>query len=202
MSKSKVSNMQYQQLFILLEKYGKISEKEKAMIKIYFEPLNIKKKTNLIKKNSICNKLFFVNKGLLRSFYIDHNGNEFTRRIAWENGFLTNMDSFRKNGIDNNETIECIENAEILQITKKDLDQLLSVSENLAKIYQLILEKYMAINIRGYHHLSTSMPLEKLIYFNKNFPTLKNRINDSILASFLSISRKTLIRTKSKLLFL
>lgn len=192
--------MKYQQLFILLEKYGEISEKEKEMIKIYFQPLDIKKKKILIEKNSICNKLFFVNKGLLRTFYIDNNGNEFTRRIAWESGFLTNMDSFRKNGIDNNETIECIENAEILQITKKDLDRLLSMSENLTKIYQIILEKYMAINIRRYHHLSTSTPLESLIYFNKNYPSLKNRINDTILASFLSISRKTLIRTKQELI--
>ncbi|SHJ26089.1 cAMP-binding domain of CRP or a regulatory subunit of cAMP-dependent protein kinases [Cruoricaptor ignavus] len=170
------------------------------MIKIHFEPLDIKKKKILIEKNSPCNKLFFVNKGLLRAFYIDSNGNEFTRRISWESGFLTNMDSFRKNGIDNNETIECIENAEILQITKKDLDLLLSGSENLAKVYQAILEKYMAINIRRYHHISTSTPLERLIYFNKNYPSLKNRINDSILASFLSISRKTLIRTKQELI--
>ncbi|WP_073181032.1 Crp/Fnr family transcriptional regulator [Cruoricaptor ignavus] len=192
--------MKYQQLFILLEKYEEISEKEKEMIKIHFEPLDIKKKKILIEKNSPCNKLFFVNKGLLRAFYIDSNGNEFTRRISWESGFLTNMDSFRKNGIDNNETIECIENAEILQITKKDLDLLLSGSENLAKVYQAILEKYMAINIRRYHHISTSTPLERLIYFNKNYPSLKNRINDSILASFLSISRKTLIRTKQELI--
>ena len=192
--------MNHEQLLAFIKKYGNISELEEESIKTFFVPLLIKKKQVLIEKNTVCNKLFFVNKGLLRTYYIDINGNEFTRRIAWENGFLTNMSSFRKNGIENNETIECIENAEILQITKIDLDKLLSLSADLTKIYQIILEKYMAINIRRYQHLSSSSPLEKLIYFNENYPLLKSRINDTILASFLSISRKTLIRTKKQLI--
>ena len=192
--------MNHEQLLAFIKKYGNISELEEESIKTFFVPLLIKKKQVLIEKNTVCNKLFFVNKGLLRTYYIDINGNEFTRRIAWENGFLTNMSSFRKNGIENNETIECIENAEILQITKIDLDKLLSLSADLTKIYQIILEKYMAINIRPYQHLSSSSSLEKLIYFNENYPLLKSRITDTILASFLSISRKTLIRTKKQLI--
>lgn len=190
--------MEHLQLIDYLKKYGSISEIEKQNIEKYFIPINVKKKHILIDKNALCNKLFFVNKGLLRAYYIDNNGNEFTRRIAWENGFLTNMESFRKNGIENNETIECIENAYILQILKKDLDSLLVNSDNLAKIYLSIMEKYMAINIRRYQHVSTTTPIERLAYFNKAYPYLKNRINDSILASFLSISRKTLIRTKKE----
>lgn len=192
--------MNHEQLITFIKKYGNISELEEESIKTFFVPLIIKKKKILIEKNSVCNRLFFVNKGLLRTYYIDNNGNEFTRRIAWENGFLTNMNSFRKNGIENNETIECIENAEILQITKKDLDKLLFFSENLTKIYHIILEKYMAINIRRYQHLSSSNPSEKLNYFNENYPLLKCRINDTTLASFLSISRKTLIRARKELL--
>jgi CRP-like cAMP-binding protein len=105
-----------------MERYGKITEEEKEKIKEYFVLLEVKKKQIIVEKNSLCNKLFFVNEGLLRTYYIDKNGNEFTRRIAWENGFLTNMESFRKNGVENNETIECVENAIILQITKKDLE--------------------------------------------------------------------------------
>lgn len=192
--------MNHEQLLTLIKKYGSISEFEEESIKTFFIPLIVIKKEILIEKNSLCNKLFFVNKGLLRTYYSDNNGNEFTRRIAWEKGFLTNMNSFRKNGIENNETIECIENAEILQITKKDLDKLLSHSENLRKIYQIILEKYMAINIRRYQHIAHSTPLDRLTYFFKNYPFLKSRINDNVLASFLSISRITLSRTKKELL--
>ncbi|MBT0550957.1 Crp/Fnr family transcriptional regulator [Riemerella anatipestifer] len=188
--------MNHEKLINYLNQFGKISEDEEKDIIKYFIPIKVKKKDILIERHSICNKLFFVNDGLLRTYYIDSNGNEFTRRIAWERGFLTNMDSFRKNGVDNNETIECIENAKILQISKEDLEKLIFSSENLKNIYTIILEKYIAINIRRYQHISNSSPLERLICFNKNYPDLKNRINDNILASFLAISRSTLIRTR------
>lgn len=192
--------MKHKLLIEHLKEYGSISEIEERNIKKYFICRNVKKKDILIKENNSCHKLFFVNTGLLRTYYMDRGGYEFTRRIAWEKGFLTNMDSFRKNGIENNETIECIESAEILEISKKDLDILLSSSENLVKIYQIILEKYLAINIKRYQHITSSNAENKLVYFNKNYPKIKNRINDTILATFLSVSRKTLTRTKKNLI--
>lgn len=192
--------MEYNQLFQELQKIETISNEEKEVIKSHTSVMAVKKRQTLIQKTQLCDKLFFVNKGLIRTFCICNNDIEFSRRIAWENGFITNMDSFRKNGADNNETIECIENAEIIVCTKNQLDYILHTSQNLKNIYQKILEKYMAINIRRYQHLAQSTPLDRLIYFNAHFPALKNRINDTILASFLSISRKTLTRTKKELL--
>lgn len=192
--------MNYKLLIEELNKYGNVSEEEEQNIRKSFIYKSADKKEILINCNSICDKLFFVNKGLLRTYYTDSENKDFTRRIAWEKGFLTNMDSFRKNGKENNETIECIESTDFLEISKKELDYLLSSSENLAKIYSKILEKYMGINIRRYQHLSKSNPLERLIYFNKNYPEIKNHINDNILASFLGISRITLLRTKKELL--
>jgi hypothetical protein len=96
--------MNHEKLINLLKQYGTLSEIENQNIIKFFTPIKVRKKNILIEKNSLCNKLFFINKGLLRTYYIDNYGNEFTRRIAWESGFITNMDSFRKNGLDNNET--------------------------------------------------------------------------------------------------
>jgi CRP-like cAMP-binding protein len=192
--------MQHRQLIDYLKKYGDISEQDEQNIRRFFFCSTAQRKDILIDKDSLCNKIFFVNSGLLRVFYMNENGNEITRRIAWENGFITNMDSFRKNGTENNETIECIEDAEFMEILKSDWDILISNSENLMKIYLVILEKYMKINILRIELLSTLTPDEKLIYFDKKFPTLKNRITDIILATFLGISRKTLERVRKKLL--
>ena len=105
--------MHYLKLIQNLEKYSKITDSDKKSIKFSFNPLKVRQKEILISENEQCNKLFFVNKGLLRAYYTDSKGNEITRRIAWESGFLTSIDSFRKKGLENNETIECIENAKI-----------------------------------------------------------------------------------------
>lgn len=190
--------MCYLQLFNELEKYRRLSVGEKEQIKMYFQPVEAKKKQVLILRKKLCDKLFFVNHGMLRTYYMNEEGAQATRRFAWEGRFLTNMESFRKNGMDNNETIECIEEAQILQITKGDLDKVLSNSKGLANIYYTLLEEYLAVNIKHYSHISQANPLERLVYFHQNYPKLKNRLSDELLASFLIMSRRTLLRTKKE----
>src|SRR5690606_18863311 len=100
--------MHHDKLIQALEKYSPITDSDKRNITFSFNPIKVRQKVILISENELCNKLFFINNGLLRSFSTDNKGNEITRRIAWEGGFLTNMDNFRENANDSNEHIECI----------------------------------------------------------------------------------------------
>lgn len=188
--------MHHDKLIQALEKYSPITDSDKRNITFSFNPIKVRQKVILISANELCNKLFFINNGLLRSFSTDNKGNEITRRIAWEGGFLTNMDNFRENANDSNEHIECIENAELLEISKKEFEILISSSVTLTCVYQIILEKYIAINIRRFQQLTSLNPTERLQYYNRNFPKLKNRISETVLATFLGISRKTLERVR------
>lgn len=188
---------EYKQLIELLKAHGKISEKEESEIIKSFNHSKIRKKEILIDKNSSCDKIFFVNSGLLRAYYINEKGNEITRTIAWENRFLTNIVSF-KGFSKNREVIECIENGEILHINKNDFDRLMSFSLNVKSIYNDILEEYNAFHIQRFEYLNTVDSEGKMKYFYENFKPLKNRLNDNILSSFLSISKKTLERLKKK----
>lgn len=188
--------MHHDKLIQALEKYSPITDSDKRNITFSFNPIKVRQKVILISEKELCNKLFFINNGLLRSFSTDNKGNEITRRIAWEGGFLTNMDNFRENANDSNEHIECIENAELLEISKKEFEILISSSVTLTCVYQIILEKYIAINIRRFQQLTSLNPTERLQYYNRNFPKLKNRISETVLATFLGISRKTLERVR------
>lgn len=146
--------MRHKNLVEVLKNYGNISETDEKNIRRNFKILNVNKKEILVDGNSSCNKLFFVNKGLLRAYYSNNNEKEITRIIAWEKRFLTNIVSFRKLE-DNKETIECIENAEILYITKIDFDKLLNSSLNLKSIYADILEDYNTMHIKRFEQLNT-----------------------------------------------
>lgn len=188
---------EYNQLIELLKTYGKISESEELEIKKHFKYLIIKKSEILIDKTVNCDKIFFVNKGLLRAYYINEKGNEITRTIAWENRFLTNIVSFKEFS-SNREVIECIENAEILYINKKNFDTLILSSQNIQSIYNNILELYTAFYIQRFEYLNTVDAEGKIKYFNDHFKSIKNRLNDKNLSSFLSISKKTLERVKRK----
>jgi signal-transduction protein with cAMP-binding, CBS, and nucleotidyltransferase domain len=121
--------MEFEKLLAVIKSYDEISDQEISNLKTYFNVLKVRKGDILIKANSPCDKLFFVNSGLLRDFYINETGNEITTIITCESRFLTNIISF--NGFaENNETIECIENGEVLYISKENFDKLLKTSKN------------------------------------------------------------------------
>ena len=187
--------MPHEKLISLLNDYGTISDIEKLNIVKYFIPQKIKKKHILVDRHSPCNKLFFINNGLLRAYYINEKEIEVTRMIAWENRFLTNIGSFR-NKIVNNEIIECIENAEILYIDRSNFENLVNSSLNLKSIYADIIEEYNILHIKRFEQLNSKNSLGKYAYYKENFDPLHNRISDTLLSSFLTVSRKTIERLK------
>ncbi|WP_033398775.1 Crp/Fnr family transcriptional regulator [Riemerella columbina] len=188
--------MDYEKLINLFNQYGEITRVEEQIIKIYFTPLKVKKKQILVERSTPCNELFFLNSGILRSFYINKNGKEVTRMIAWENRFLTNIVSFR-NFDANNETIECIMDADILSVKKKDFEKILSINMNLKSIYTDILEIYTALNIQRFEALNTYDLSEKFLHLKEHFPHhLIKLLNDNILASLMGISREYLVKNK------
>ncbi|MBX3257043.1 MAG: Crp/Fnr family transcriptional regulator [Chitinophagaceae bacterium] len=189
--------MEYRSLIGFLKKKATISNEEEAKIRCYFKP-------QFIKKNGPgntclpCNQLYFVRKGLVRAIYSNENERAFTRVIAWENSFLVNMPGFKQNGR-HTEIFECIEDAEILAINKQDLDSLLSGSLTLKNIYCELLEEYNSIHLNRLHVLSSPAIKHRMQYLKVNYPRLIGRVSDSILASFLCISRETFVRHKSLL---
>ena len=187
--------MIHNQLFRLLEKYGTISEKESIKIEKYFKPLEVKTKQILIEKFEPANKLFFVNKGFLRAYYINENGKEITRMIAWENRFLTNLASFR-GAFENNEIIESIKNSEILYINRKDFEILIKSSYNLKCIYTDIMEEYHALHVKRFEILNAFDLQKKFQHLKLDFPHLIKELNDNLLASFLGISRIHYVNNK------
>ena len=46
---------------------------------------NLKKGAFLIQEGKICNEIAFVKTGILRSFYVNNEGNEITNCITFEN---------------------------------------------------------------------------------------------------------------------
>ena len=180
--------MKHNLLIDHLNKYGKISEDEEKSIRKYFFQLETEKKQILIKEHSPCNKLFFVNSGFIRAYYTNDKGNEITRMFAWEGRFLTNIASFG-NFAENTEIIETVKTAEILQINREDFVSLISSSSNLKSIYTDILEECNAFHIKRFEYLNTYDLNKKISYLKKDFPNLISELNDSLLSSFLGISR-------------
>lgn len=182
-------------LFEYISSFGKVSCAEIERIKENTTLQIVKKREVLVKENEACNKLFFVNSGLIRSFYRNTNGQIVTRMLAAKNTFIGNMNGI--NGqFDNTETIECLENSEILVMNRINFSKILDEFPNLKGIYSEILEVYDVMNIKRFHLMSLESVPAKIKFFKDEYPHLIDKLSDSIFASFLGISRETIVRHK------
>lgn len=155
------------------------------------------KKELLVSNKQVCDKVFFVVNGLLRTYNINNFGIEKTRLISTEKMFCSNWASF-SNLTKNNEFIQSLEDSEVIYIEQKDFYELINSSQILKKIYIKILEEFQIYHIRRLEFLTTLTNVEKLAYFDDYFPNIYNRISNKVLASFLSISEENCSRLKNK----
>ena len=86
--------MNIEKFITYLQTIEKIEETDLQKIRQKFKSKKCKKKEILISNNQVCDKVFFIIKGMLRAYYVDEKGLEKTRLISIENEFCSNWASF------------------------------------------------------------------------------------------------------------
>ena len=185
----------------LLKKYlilnASISGDNFEKVSNRFNPLAVKKNTLLLSHGETCNKLYFVNTGCIRTYYITEQGHEKTRFIAFDGMVITALSSFisRQPSF---EFVSTVENSELLYITHSDFYKLVNEISEWAGFYLKLLESAYLYQNKKIEELVTLSAGERYAILMKEFPIYVQRLPNKILASYLDISQETLSRLKSK----
>lgn len=174
------------------------TKEDETLVEKYFQRENFKKNEIILNAGEICQKLFFIKKGLVRTFHISKNGTEFTRLIAQENDFCTILLSFTEK-VQSPANIQALENTEVFSISKSDFEEFVHQSESAKKIYTKILEDFQNFQISRLEFLTTLSPQEKVAQFLTENSDLEKRISDKIIATYLQITPETYSRCKKKI---
>ena len=174
------------------------SEKEEILVRSLFEIEKIKKNEILLRNGAVCHKLYFISKGILRTFHLNKNGTEFTRLIVSENKFCTVLLSFQKR-IASPAEIQALENSTLLSITQENFKKFIAASENAKLVYTKILEDFQNFQLSRIEFLTSNSPLEKTEIFIDQNSELAGRLTDKIISSYLQITPETFSRCKKKL---
>lgn len=181
----------------VIKMFSDFDEQELEQIASYFKPKSVKKNDILLQEGKICKEFYYVEKGCIRTFFIDKNGHEKTRYVMLDHHIGTALTSFisQKPSV---ETIEALEDTQLLAISHSDFYLLNSKLDHWKYFYQRILEMAYSFQNRKIEQMVTLNAQQRYNLVLKENPVLIQRLSNRILASYLDIREETLSRLKSK----
>lgn len=184
------------ELLMFLNSIYPLSNELKKHLEKILKPRELGEGELLLKAGHYCENVYFVNQGLLRSYYHDKRDNEKNIWFMKEGDVVYAVRSFLDQ-IPSKEFIQALEDTTVYYISHRELEQ--------------IYDEYMIFNIHGrkltqeYYKRSVEredimrMPeaIERYQYLLEHFPELVNRVPDKHLATFLRMTPVTLSRMRN-----
>ncbi len=174
-----------------------ITEKELVIILSYFKKEIHLKGHQLLRTGQICNKLYFMEKGLVRSFYVNEKGKEITIWFFNDEGFLTGVDSFfmQKQSIN---AIELLEDSVLYSITYSELNMLFEKFHSMEKFGRLLSLQLLSDVVEKLNEIQFHSAKERYDLMLKKHPKITSRAPLGHIASYLGITQETLSRIRSQ----
>lgn len=175
------------------------SDEEIRLIENSFIPKIFEKGEMIIEQDTVCTSVYFVNKGGVRFFYYKEDGTEITECFHFSNSFMSAYESFLT-GKPTAENAEALEETELLEITKTNLQFLYNKIPHFEKVsHSIVQDMYVDLEkrIMSIHNQSAEERYLHLLQ-SENEEIIK-RISLKHISSYLGISPETLSRVRRKL---
>ncbi len=148
---------------------------------------NIKRKEFLLQANEIGKTENFITRGCLRTYTIDNNGTEHILMFGVENWWVGDLCSFLTQ-LPATLFIDALEDTEVLQITKENLEKLYENVPKFERFFRIIIQNaFIAQQQRINQNLSFTAE-ERYQFFIQKYPLLEQRISQKQIAAYLGIT--------------
>lgn len=151
----------------------------------------------LHKEGEICSRIFFIEKGSVRWFYVNQDGKDITDSFGLENSFVTAFDSFFQRR-PSRYFIELLEDSTVYSMTYDDLEDAFEKFPEIEKVGRLILIQILEQILDKNAALQFNNAQQRYKFITEKHPDLLQRVSLGHIASFLGITQETLSRIRAK----
>jgi CRP-like cAMP-binding protein len=181
----------------ILDNAGITEEQYKELEPMVYT-LKIKKGTILLEQDQVCDRAFFVCKGLLRSYTVDEMGKEHIIQFASENWWIADRSSFYFDE-PSDLFIDTIEDSEVIYIKKDFFKKLEQLSDTFTSFNTLALQKNIRQMQKRINYLLAATAEKKYLDFIETHREITYRLPLQMIASYLGIAPESLSRVRREL---
>ena len=184
-------------LIYYFKKWVDITEQEEAVILSAFEPTSIKKKKDLLVPGEVCQYVYFITKGGLRSYFVDSKGVEHIYQIRLDNSWISDLESFFSRR-PSKYYIESLEDTQMLRISHERLEQLYHEVPGLERYFRILFQKAYINALERLNATMWESAVERYNDMLKEHSDIFQRVPLVYIASYLGITPESLSRIRKK----
>ena len=152
----------------------------------------------LLREGDICKYESFVNKGCLKTYYVDENGFEHIIDFSIEEWWADDLYSLLTQTASKS-NIKAIENTDILQIGKTDLELLYQKIPKFERFFRILFQNAFITQREQINLALSASAQERYLLFLKKKPYAEKRFSQKDIASYLGVTPQFLSTLKKKL---
>ncbi len=173
-------------------------QKEFELIAPHLSLKSFTKGELILRENEVCDKIFFLNKGFVRMYYVDENGNEINYRFTDSCNFFVDFQSFLIKK-PSRFFWQAMQKVEVITISYQIVQEIYKTSATWNLFGRLMAEQvYLQLNERV-EMLLFMQPEERYMQMLQKYPNIISQVPQLHIASFLGIKPETLSRIRKRL---
>ncbi len=159
----------------------------------------IQKGERLIEFNEICQAVYFIERGMIQVCYLDSEDNIWTRDLATENQWCSNLESFEHETPSKEEYI-CLTDCVLWYLDKFSFQEMLKFAPEFGEIYRQILRELYFESIKQSQIIASKTAEQRILWLYKEKPHLTKLLTAKVLANYLHLHKDVFGRVRSKVL--
>ena len=178
-----------------VSKHIQLSDEEITFFKTVLRPRKLRKRQYLLQAGDVNQFENFVNKGCLRAYTVDADGQEHIAMFGLEGWWISDLYSFLTNS-PATQNIDALEDSEIFSIEKSDLEALYDRIPKFNRFFLKLLQNAFVAHQRRILAANSQTAEEQYLDFITRYPSIEQRVPQHQIASYLGLSPETISRIR------